>query len=279
MEVVRTIKDLSKIIDDQRINGSRIGFIPTMGALHQGHISLVKRAGEECNFVVVSIFVNPTQFNNKEDLERYPRDLGADVALLEKTSCNIVFAPTAEEMYPEPDTRIFNFGDIENVMEGVYRPGHFNGVAQIVSKLFDAVRPDNAYFGLKDFQQLAIIKKMVNMMSYPINIVPCAIVREVDGLAMSSRNKLLSKEQRENATVISKTLFDAVNLKDSYDVESLKKWVTETINNNPYLDTEYFEIVDDTTLQPVNNWDEKVNKIGCIAVHCGKVRLIDNVMF
>jgi pantoate--beta-alanine ligase len=279
MEVVRTIKDLSKIIDDQRINGSRIGFIPTMGALHQGHISLVKRAGEECNFVVVSIFVNPTQFNNKEDLERYPRDLGADVALLEKTSCNIVFAPTAEEMYPEPDTRIFNFGDIENVMEGVYRPGHFNGVAQIVSKLFDAVRPDNAYFGLKDFQQLAIIKKMVNMMSYPINIVPCAIVREVDGLAMSSRNKLLSKEQRENATVISKTLFDAVSLKDSYDVESLKKWVTETINNNPYLDTEYFEIVDDTTLQPVNNWDEKVNKIGCIAVHCGKVRLIDNVMF
>ncbi|HUM89737.1 MAG TPA: pantoate--beta-alanine ligase [Prolixibacteraceae bacterium] len=279
MEVVRTIKDLSKIIDDQRINGSRIGFIPTMGALHQGHISLVKRAGEECNFVVVSIFVNPTQFNNKEDLERYPRDLGADVALLEKTSCNIVFAPTAEEMYPEPDTRAFNFGDIENVMEGVYRPGHFNGVAQIVSKLFDAVRPDNAYFGLKDFQQLAIIKKMVNMMNYPITIVPCAIVREADGLAMSSRNKLLSKEQRENATVISKTLFDAVNLKDSYDVESLKKWVTETINNNPYLDTEYFEIVDDTTLQPVNNWDEKVNKIGCIAVHCGKVRLIDNVMF
>lgn len=279
MEVVRTIKDLSKIIDSQRINGLEIGFVPTMGALHQGHISLVEHAGKESNFVVVSIFVNPTQFNNKEDLERYPRDLGADVALLEKTKCNLIFAPSPEEMYPEPDTRKFNFGDIENVMEGVYRPGHFNGVAQIVSKLFDAVCPNNAYFGLKDFQQLAIIKKMVNMLNYPITIVPCPIIREADGLAMSSRNMLLSKEQRENATIISKTLFDAAKLKDSFDVESLKKWVKETINKNPYLDTEYFEIVNDTTLQSVNNWDEKVNKIGCIAVHCGKVRLIDNVMF
>jgi len=279
MKIFEKQVDLNAHLKSISTTNTTIGFVPTMGALHSGHLSLLQESMLNNTHTVISIFVNPTQFNNKEDLERYPRDLGADVALLEKTSCNIVFAPTAEEMYPEPDTRAFNFGDIENVMEGVYRPGHFNGVAQIVSKLFDAVRPDNAYFGLKDFQQLAIIKKMVNMMNYPITIVPCAIVREADGLAMSSRNKLLSKEQRENATVISKTLFDAVKLKDNYDVESLKKWVTETINNNPHLDTEYFEIVNDTTLQPINNWDEKVNKIGCIAVHCGKVRLIDNVMF
>jgi len=190
-----------------------------------------------------------------------------------------VFAPDVQEIYPEPDTRKFNFGALESVMEGKFRPRHFNGVAQVVSKLFDAVKPDKAFFGLKDFQQLAIINKMVTLLNLDLEIVPCPIVREPDGLAMSSRNMLLNKEQRENAVFISQTLFKAVDLARSKSVTEVKRWVIETIDQNKYLETEYFEIVDDKELSAIENWDEKVNKIGCIAVHCGKVRLIDNVMF
>lgn len=279
MEVVKTVSELRKAIELQRKNNVIVGFVPTMGALHEGHLSLVERAGKESGFVVVSIFVNPTQFNNKEDLERYPRDLDYDLNLLKNSPCQLVFSPDVEEMYPEPDTRKFNFGTLESVMEGKFRPGHFNGVAQVVSKFFDMVQPDKAFFGLKDFQQLAIINKMVTMLNYDIDIVPCAIIREPDGLAMSSRNMLLSKEQRENASLISKTLFEAVILAESKSVSEVKHWVVETIDQNPFLQTEYFEIVDDKELITVDDWDAKVNKIGCIAVHCGKVRLIDNVTF
>jgi len=279
MEVVKTVSELRKAIESQHKNNASIGFVPTMGALHQGHLSLVEKAGRESDFVVVSIFVNPTQFNNKADLERYPRDLELDLKLLEHSDCKLVFAPDVEEMYPEPDTRKFDFGSLETVMEGEFRPGHFNGVAQVVSKFFDMVTPDKAFFGLKDFQQLAIINKMTIMLNYPIEIVPCPIIRETDGLAMSSRNMLLSSEQRENATLISQTLFEAVRLAKSKTVEEVKKWVVETIDKNEFLETEYFEIVDDTELFPIENWEAKVNKIGCIAVHCGKVRLIDNVTF
>ena len=279
MELIHTVANLKKAIELRKSEGKTIGFVPTMGALHEGHLSLVRRAGEETGFVVVSIFVNPTQFNNKEDLKRYPRTLETDMELLKSTKCNLVFAPSVEEVYPEEDTREFDFGSLGNVMEGVHRPGHFNGVAQVVSKLFDIVQPHKSYFGLKDFQQLAIINKMVEQLNLNVEIIPCPIVREKDGLAMSSRNTLLNPEQRENAVVISKTLFEAVKRAETHSLEEVKKWVIDTINQNPYLETEYFEIVDDKELKSANFWDQPVNKIGCVAVHCGKVRLIDNITF
>jgi pantoate--beta-alanine ligase len=279
MQVIKHISDLQAILDIKRKEGLKISFVPTMGALHAGHLSLVDLAGMHSNFVVVSIFVNPTQFNDKADLERYPRDLQKDVDLLSPTACQLVFAPEAEEVYPEPDTRQFNFGSLEQVMEGKFRPGHFNGVAQVVSRLFDIVQPDQAYFGLKDFQQLAIINEMVRKLNLPVEIVPCPIVREADGLAMSSRNVLLDAEQRENATHISATLFEAANKTGELSVEGLCQWVINRINENKFLNTEYFEIVNDVTLLPVKNWNDDGRKIGCIAVHCGKIRLIDNMEF
>ena len=278
MKLVSTIQELQTEI--QRLaDGKTVGFVPTMGALHQGHISLVKQAVSETPVVVVSIFVNPTQFNDPNDLECYPRTLENDMKLLEPTGCSIVFAPNAKEVYPEPDKRKFNFGKLEEVMEGKHRPGHFNGVAQVVSRLFDIVKPTKAYFGLKDFQQLGIVKNMVKQLQLPVEIVPCAIIREESGLAMSSRNELLTEEQRKNAAVISETLFKAKELKGQKSVQEIADWVTETINKNPFLDVEYFEIVDDEQLQPVNNWDEKSTKVGCVAVFCGKIRLIDNIVF
>jgi len=278
MKLVNTVQELQAEIQ-HLAKGGTVGFVPTMGALHQGHISLVKQAVSENPVVVVSIFVNPTQFNDPKDLERYPRTLENDMKLLEPTGCSIVFAPNAKEVYPEPDKRKFNFGKLEEVMEGKHRPGHFNGVAQVVSRLFDMVKPTKSYFGLKDFQQLAIVKNMVKQLQLPVEIVPCAIIREESGLAMSSRNELLTEEQRKNAAVISETLFKAKELKEQKSVQEITDWVTETINKNPFLDVEYFEIVDDEQLQPVDNWDEKSTKVGCVAVFCGKIRLIDNIVF
>lgn len=277
MLLAETIRDLQNWLDERRGRGT-VGFVPTMGALHKGHISLVEKAMQENPVVVVSIFVNPTQFNDPKDLERYPRTLESDLKLLEKTGCHIVFAPSVSEIYPEPDTRKFDFGLLEAVMEGKHRPGHFNGVAQVVSKLFEFVKPDKAYFGLKDFQQLAIIKNMVKQLNLPVEIVPCPIVREESGLAMSSRNELLSREERKNAAVISETLFRAKELCREKSVEELKKWIAGNINKNPYLTVEYVEIVDDETLQPVKNLTDEKNNVCCVAVYCGKVRLIDNIV-
>ncbi len=277
MKLVNTIAELQRELQARPANTS-VGFVPTMGALHKGHLSLVKQAVAENPLVVVSIFVNPNQFNDPGDLERYPRTLEADMKLLETTGCHLVFAPAVKEVYPEPDTRKFNFGKLEKVMEGQFRPGHFNGVAQVVSRLFDMVQPDKAYFGLKDFQQLAIIKSMVKQLNLAVEIVPCAIVREESGLAMSSRNELLSAEERKNAAVISKTLFRAKELKAQKSVEELVEWITHEINNNPFLDVEYVEIVDDEELQPVRSWNEPATKVACVAVFCGKVRLIDNII-
>lgn len=279
MQVVKHINELQAIIGRNRGEGRRIGFVPTMGALHKGHLSLVEKAGKETGFVVVSIFVNPTQFNDKADLERYPSDLAKDVELLSHTACQLVFAPEVDEIYPEPDTRQFNFGPLEEVMEGKFRPGHFNGVAQVVSRLFDIVKPDKAYFGQKDFQQLAIIREMVRRLDLKIEIVPCPIVREPDGLAMSSRNQLLTAGQRKNAAHISSILSAAVNKTGVLNVEELRQWVIAQIDGNEFLKTEYFEIVDETTLQPIKSWNEAGKKTGCIAVHCGKIRLIDNMEF
>jgi pantoate--beta-alanine ligase len=279
MQVVKHISELRTILDLKRKEGLKIGFVPTMGALHNGHISLVQIAGQQTDFVVVSVFVNPTQFNDKGDLDRYPRDLQKDVDLLSTSACQLIFAPEPDEIYPEPDTRQFNFGQLEQVMEGKFRPGHFNGVAQVVSRLFNIVQPDKAFFGQKDFQQLAIINEMVRKLTLSVEIVSCPIIREADGLAMSSRNMLLSAEQRLNAVHISATLFEATNKTGELSVDELCQWVINRINENEFLNTEYFEIVNETTLLPVKEWDENCEKIGCIAVHCGKIRLIDNIEF
>ena len=278
MKLVHTRKELQSELQQLGAN-LQVGFVPTMGALHEGHLSLVRRAVAESDAVVVSIFVNPTQFNDPKDLERYPRTLASDLELLKTTGCNLVFAPSVQEVYPEPDTRKFNFGNLETVMEGRFRPGHFNGVAQVVSRLFDMVKPNKAYFGQKDFQQIAIIKSMVKQLQLPVEIVPCDIVREDSGLALSSRNRLLSEAQKASAIEISQTLFKAKELRKQKNVQEITRWVISEINKNPLLDVEYFEIVDDESLQPVQNWNEQSTQVGCIAVFCGKIRLIDNVVF
>jgi len=240
---------------------------------------LVRACKKENDIAVVSIFVNPTQFNDKEDLKRYPRTVDQDLKLLKATGCDVVFVPSVEEVYPEEDTRTFHFGYIESIMEGAKRPGHFNGVAQVVSKLFDFVKPERAYFGMKDFQQIAIIKNMVKQLRLDVQIVSCPIVREIDGLAMSSRNMLLEPEYRKNASHIYQVLQKATTLTTQYNVEEVKKWVVEEINRNPYLEVEYFEIVDDTELRPICDWKEENVKVGCVTVYAGKIRLIDNIVF
>jgi pantoate--beta-alanine ligase len=279
MKLVSTVSELQSALKDFWTNSQSIGFVPTMGALHEGHLALVDRAGRENDIVVVSIFVNPTQFNDKNDLKRYPRNLEADTEQLSKFKCDFVFAPSVEEVYPFPDTRKFNFGNLETVMEGRFRPGHFNGVAQVVSRLFEIIKPDSAYFGLKDFQQLAIIKELVRQLKLPIAIIPCEIVRESDGLAKSSRNMLLTPDCRNAAPLIHQTLLKANELKNGKSVEQIKEMVVNDINANPFLEVEYFEIVDETQLLPVISWIEPTQKIGCVAVFAGNVRLIDNIKF
>ncbi|HEY9124328.1 MAG TPA: pantoate--beta-alanine ligase [Bacteroidales bacterium] len=279
MQIIKSSKELHSQMLQYREEGKTIGFVPTMGALHEGHISLVSQCRSENDVVVVSIFVNPTQFNDPKDLERYPRTLEADTAMLEKAKCDIIFHPEVNEMYPEKDTRVFEFGQLDKVMEGKHRPGHFNGVAQVVTKLFDIVVPHKAYFGEKDFQQLAIIQYFVKQLKYDIQIIPCPIVREPDGLAMSSRNKLLTPEHRAAAPLISKIIFESKKLKGSKKVDELKQWVIGQINNNELLKVEYFELSDRYTLQPIKNWEDSKDVVGCIAVFAGKIRLIDNVLY
>ena len=279
MKVVHTIKDLQAELSALKVQGKKVGLVPTMGALHAGHASLVKRSVSENGVTVVSVFVNPTQFNDKNDLEKYPRTLEADCSLLEECGAALVFAPSVSEMYPEPDTRQFSYAPLDTVMEGAFRPGHFNGVCQIVSKLFDAVQPDRAYFGEKDFQQLAIIREMVRQLNYSLEIVGCPIVREEDGLALSSRNKRLSAEERENALNISRTLFKSRNFAATNTVSETQKMVEDAIEAAPGLRLEYFEIVDGNTLQTINDWENTSYAVGCITVFCGEVRLIDNIKY
>ncbi|HON17735.1 MAG TPA: pantoate--beta-alanine ligase [Salinivirgaceae bacterium] len=279
MEIFRDKNSLITHIKSIKDSGKTIGFVPTMGALHEGHLSLIRTAQQEIDVVVVSIFVNPTQFNNKEDLRLYPRKEASDLEKLQAIQCDVVFVPDEQEMYPEPDTREFDLGHFAHVMEGKFRPGHFNGVVQIVTKLFDVVQPHKAYFGQKDFQQLAIIQYITKKLGYSIEIVPVPTVRESDGLAMSSRNERLTPEQRAIAPLIYKTLQNAVLKQKSLSVSELELWVTEQINQLPFLRVEYFQVVNSETLLPINNWHEKCKIIGCIAVFCGDVRLIDNIFF
>jgi len=279
MKTIHQIKELQQELDVPRKNGKKIGFVPTMGALHEGHISLVGQSVAGNDITVVSIFVNPTQFNDPKDLEKYPRTLEADSKLLAKSGVDIVFVPAVEEMYPQVDTRTFSYPPLDTVMEGAFRPGHFNGVCQIVSKLFDAVGPDQAYFGEKDFQQLAIIREMVSRMAYDIEIIGCPIVREADGLALSSRNMRLSTEGRKNALGISAALKRSLSYAEAHSVEETAAYVETEIAASPGLMLEYFQIVDGKTLQPVNSWDDSPFIIGCIAAFCDGIRLIDNIKY
>lgn len=279
MKIVHAIKDLQEALADLRAQGKTVGLVPTMGALHAGHASLVKRSVAENDATVVSVFVNPTQFNDKNDLAKYPRTLEADCRLLEQCGATVVFAPSVEEIYPEPDMRHFSFPPLDTVMEGAYRPGHFNGVCQIVSKLFDLVKPDRAYFGEKDFQQLAIIREMVRQLKFPLQIVGCPIVREADGLALSSRNTRLSAEQRQQALKISQTLFASVDYAATHTVAQTQQFVEDAIAAAPGLRLEYFELVDGNTLQKITDWADTDYAVGCITVFCGEVRLIDNIKY
>lgn len=279
MKLIQTIKELRAELDGLRKAGKSVGLVPTMGALHAGHASLVKRAVAENDVVVVSDFVNPTQFNDKNDLLKYPRTLEADCKLLEACGASFVFAPSVEEIYPEPDTRQFSYAPLDTVMEGKFRPGHFNGVCQIVSKLFLIVEPTRAYFGEKDFQQLAIIREMVRQYPFDLEVVGCPIVREADGLALSSRNARLDEKQRVQALQISKTLFASVDYAKEHTLADTLRFVETCIGQSEGLELEYFEIVDGNTLQPVSAWEESVYVVGCITVFCGEVRLIDNIKY
>ena len=281
MKVFQRIVELQNELFGVRKEGKKIGLVPTMGALHEGHASLVKRSVKDNDITVVSVFVNPTQFNDKNDLKNYPRTLGEDCKLLESVGADYVFAPTVEDMYPVPDTRHFEYPPVSTVMEGAHRPGHFNGVCQVVSRLFYIVRPDRAYFGEKDWQQIAVIKAMVKALALDVNIVECPIVRDEDGLAKSSRNTLLAPDERAIAPKIYEALKSSLDYAKSHTLEETKAKVISDINSQEGLDVEYYAIVDGNTLQDVASWDDSPYIVGCITVYCGKtpIRLIDHIKY
>ena len=293
MLIFKTIQQIKTFLREVRNQQKNVGFVPTMGALHQGHISLINIAKAQSDIVVCCIFVNPTQFNDLSDLTHYPRTFDTDCQLLEKAGCDIIFAPEVSEIYTLNELELkkqaiedkswaqgkaVDFGLLEKVMEGAHRPGHFNGVAQVVSKLFRIVEPDKAYFGQKDFQQLAIIRSMVKQLAMPVAIVSCPIIRETNGLAMSSRNERLSAKERNCASLISKTLFDVKEIQTTKTVAELKAFAEAQINAEPKIQLEYFEISDATTLQPIVDYKQSRSAVACIAVKLGDVRLIDNVV-
>ena len=279
MEVINNITQLRKCLASHRSKGRTIGLVPTMGALHEGHASLVRRSVKENDVTVVSVFLNPTQFNDPKDLERYPRTLDADCQLLEECGADIAFAPSVKEIYPEPDTRQFSYPPTDSVMEGAMRPGHFNGVCQIVSKLFMYVEPDRAYFGEKDYQQIAVIRRMVSDLGFKLEIVPCPVVRQADGLALSSRNTLLSAEERKTAAYIYRIMKESRTL--GLSVQQTHDFVVNGINAIDGLEVQYFSIVDGDSLADVSSWDDAPSIVGCITVFCGTkpIRLIDHIRY
>ena len=288
MQIITTIAALNAAIEEAKNANKTIGLVPTMGALHEGHLSLIHKAREQNDLVVVSVFVNPIQFNNKEDLAKYPRTVEADCEKLSSAGADIAFVPSVEEMYPEPVNTVYHFGPIEEVMEGPRRPGHFSGVAVVVRRLFDLTKPNRAYFGEKDYQQIAIIRNLLEQIKYPIEIVPCPIVRAEDGLALSSRNMRLSAEARAVAPHIYATLQQAVEMSEVEDVETIHDFVIDTLSSfhevngldeSLKFEPEYFEIVNDTTLQPISDWKDAKGIVGCIAVWLTGIRLIDMVRF
>lgn len=282
MKVVRSVCELKQLVAEARENGKSIGLVPTMGALHAGHVSLMDRARAENDVVVASVFVNPTQFNNPDDLRTYPRTEEADCAKLEKAGVDYAFIPSVEEVYPEKDTRVFDLGQVAEVMEGAMRPGHFNGVAQIVSRLFEWARPTRAYFGEKDFQQIAVIRRMAAVSGFnDLEIVACPIVREADGLALSSRNVRLGAEERKVAPEIHRVLAESVDYAKNHTVAETQKFVVDAINAVPHMEVEYYSIVNPLTMQAVTEWPAAGVEPaqGCVTVYCGDVRLIDNIKY
>lgn len=280
MEIIRSVKSLDTAVEAARQEGKSIGLVPTMGALHAGHRSLVERARSENDIVIVSVFVNPTQFNNPDDLRTYPRTEEADCRMLEECGVDLAFVPSIEEVYPEPDTRVFDLGPVADVMEGAMRPGHFNGVAQIVSKLFAMTRPTRAYFGEKDFQQIAVIRRMVEIEGFKnLEIVDCPIKREADGLALSSRNVRLTPHQREIAPNIHRIMVESLDKARDCSVEEVKRSVIDAVNAYPEMDVEYYEIVNAADMQPITDWSQATQAVGCITVYLGDVRLIDNIKY
>lgn len=277
MKILMTIAETQRYLNDLRNANKSIGFVPTMGALHQGHLELLSRSKNENDISVCSIFVNPIQFNNPEDLKKYPRTFEADCSKLESVNCDVLFAPDATEMYPEKNQKEYDFGLLEKVMEGKFRPGHFNGVAVVVKLLFDITEPHRAYFGEKDFQQLAVINAMVKQEKLKVNIVPCATVREEDGLAMSSRNVRLTAEEREIAPIIYKTLTSIKERKYTFSIKELCDWAKSELNNTARMEIEYFEIVDSENLQPIHSFKDCPHSVACVASFLGSVRLIDNI--
>ena len=278
MKVFKATKEVKSYIQAQKQEGKSVGFVPTMGALHAGHTKLVSQSQQDNDVVVVSIFVNPKQFNNPEDLDKYPRNLEHDLQILSYVGCDVVFAPSKEEMYPEPLDETYSFGELEEILEGKYRKGHFNGVALAVKRLLDIIEPDRAYFGKKDYQQLLVVKQLVEKTRLPVEIIPCETVREPDGLAMSSRNARLTSQQREEAPAIYKALVKASKLYSNKPVEEIKRIVARDINNMPALQLEYFEIIDSENLKPLNIKDKDKKPVACIAVYAGDIRLIDNMI-
>lgn len=281
MKLCKKIVELQNELFEVRKKGQSVGLVPTMGALHDGHVSLVKRSIAENDVTIVSLFLNPTQFNDKKDLERYPQNLDADCELLEKCGADYVFAPTVKEMYPVPDKRRFDFPPVTSVMEGAHRPGHFNGVCQVVSRLFYITKPDAAYFGEKDWQQIAVIKQLVKSLGLKIKIVECELIREESGLAMSSRNALLTAEERDVASNIYRVLKESVSYATSHSVQETHDFVVNSINTYPELTVEYFSIVNNDTLEDVAKWDDCPGISGCITVFCGRtpIRLIDHIAY
>lgn len=279
MQTIHSIKELQACLSEAKNAGKSVGLVPTMGALHEGHASLVRRSVKENDVTVVSIFLNPTQFNDPKDLERYPRTLESDCKLLEQCGAQIAFAPSVSEMYPEPDTRSFSYPPTDCVMEGARRPGHFNGVCQIVSKLFMITEPDRAYFGEKDFQQICVIRRMVADLGFKMDIVPCPVIREASGLAMSSRNSLLTPDEKVLAANIYRVMKES--LSQGLSVRETEAWVTDTLNAIEGLEVEYYSIVNGETLAEVNSWDDAPHIVGCITVYCGHtpIRLIDHIRY
>jgi pantoate--beta-alanine ligase len=278
MKILQTVKETSNHLLELSSKRISIGFVPTMGALHEGHLSLIKQAKTETDYAVCSIFVNPIQFNNKTDLQKYPRDLDRDITLLETANCDLLFHPSEAEMYPEPIKEVFDFGNLDKVMEGKFRPGHFNGVAIVVKKLFEIIKPDKAYFGLKDYQQLAIIKKVVRDFKLTVEIIACPTLREEGGLAMSSRNQLLSEADRKQATMIHEALLMVKAQAGHSTISEIKEYIEQLFLKSTNTKLEYFEIADMITLEPIEDWKQTHQVVACIAVYFGKVRLIDNVI-
>jgi pantoate--beta-alanine ligase len=274
---VYTRHGCNQLLTEIRNQGKKIGFVPTMGALHQGHLSLIDASKQQTDFTMASIFVNPEQFNDKHDYEKYPRVIDDDLQKLENTGCDGVFIPSYDEIYSGEELTGYGLGNLESIMEGAYRPGHFQGVAMVVDRLFNIIQPSVAYFGEKDFQQLQVIKHIVNTLNHDVKIVACPIIRENDGLAMSSRNLHLSKEQRKVAPEIYKALIKAEQNADKLTIPELKNLVVNQVNQNPLLHVEYFEIVNEDNMQIMQQWKEGKNMRGCIAVVTGDIRLIDNI--